>query len=56
MAKLLLMSVIMATVFIPAIAVRRGLGLKQCITLMLIFNFVYMLAFINIWPTLLWTE
>lgn len=56
MAKLLLMSVIMATVMIPTIAVRRGLPLKQCVILMLIFNFVYMLAFITIWPRLLWAE
>lgn len=56
MAKFLLMSVIIATVMIPAFAVRKGWSLKQCVVLMLIFNFVYMMAFMYLWPRLLWAE
>jgi hypothetical protein len=54
--KLLLMSVIFATVVIPALASRLQSpkrGLKQAIILMFLFNFCYMIAMIKVWPRLL---
>jgi hypothetical protein len=55
MAKLLLMSVIFATLGIPIITARSPSprhGLKRAILLMLAFNLFYAFALIKIWPRL----
>ena len=53
MAKLLMMSVILATVVIPIITSRLASprhGLKRAVMLMLAFNLFYGFALIKLWP------
>lgn len=57
MAKLLLMSVVFATAIIPALAAADQLprrGLARAIRGVLIFNVVYLLAVIIIYPRIWW--
>ncbi|HEU5075873.1 MAG TPA: hypothetical protein VFU02_16885 [Polyangiaceae bacterium] len=56
--KLLLMSVIFATVLIPAWTQRYRSpkrGLRKTITLMMGFNAIYLLLYLFLWPRLLWS-
>ena len=55
--KLILMSIMFATVIIPAWNQRYASprrGLVKTVKMMLLFNFVYMLAYLLWWPKLLW--
>ena len=56
--KLLLMSVIFATVLIPSWTQRYRSpkrGLRKTITLMIGFNLIYLIAYLFIWPRFLWS-
>ena len=58
MDKLLLMSVIFATVLIPLWTSRHPsprVGIKYTVILMLGFNFIYLVALLKLWPRLLWS-
>lgn len=58
MDKLLLMSVIFVTVLLPRWTSRvqsPQRGVRQTLKLMLLFNFIYMLAILYWWPRLLWS-
>ena len=58
MDKLLLMSVIFATILIPRWTQRYSSprkGLRQAIGLMLVFNFVWAALYLLLWPRLLWS-
>lgn len=55
--KLILMSIMFATVIIPAWNQRHASprrGLVKTVKMMLVFNFLYMLAYLLWWPKLLW--
>jgi hypothetical protein len=57
MAKLLLMSVMFATAIIPAVAAADPLpkrGLARAIRRMLLFNLLYALAVIFVYPRISW--
>jgi hypothetical protein len=57
MYKILLMSVLFAMIAIPSVASRDQAprrGLRRAIFGMLVFNFVYMLALIFVYPRICW--
>lgn len=57
MHKFLLMSVLLATAIIPALASRdpgAKRGLDRTIVGMVIFNFVYLLAVVFVYPRICW--
>jgi hypothetical protein len=57
MAKLLLMSVIFATILLPSLAAgdpRPKRGLKRAFGAMLLFNFIYILAVMFVYPQICW--
>jgi hypothetical protein len=57
MHKLLLMSVLLATAVIPAIGAhdpRAKRGLRRTVTRMLLFNALYLLAVVFVYPRICW--
>jgi hypothetical protein len=57
MSKLLLMSILVATAIIPALAARHAsaqVGLKRAIVGMLAFNIIYLIAVTLIYPAICW--
>jgi hypothetical protein len=57
MSKLLLMSVVLATVVIPAVAARDTLprrGLRRTVLAMLAFNIIYAFLVIVVYPKICW--
>ncbi len=57
MHKLLLMSVLLASILIPVFGAREAQprrGLERTIVRLLIFNFVYLLAVVFVYPRICW--